>query len=100
MYFTSVYKSPAQVRAEKAALEATLMEKQSALEVIQEYLAKRETGVQVSDELSTLQDAIIKESDGLVTATKDNFESFDRQAKALRTIVSMQIDEINAELNK
>lgn len=99
-YFTSVYKSPAQVLAEKQATREALQKKEADLGVIEEYLSIRENSADPEERLSHLQDAIIVAGEGLIAASKEAFEDFDRQAKALRTIVTMQIDELKEKLKE
>lgn len=97
-YFTSVYKSPAQVLAEKQATREALQKKEADLAAIEEYLGMRENGTDPEGKTSTLQDAIIAAGEGLITASKDNTEDFDREVKALRTVISVDIAKLKKEL--
>jgi hypothetical protein len=101
-YFTSVYKSPEQLRVERAATEAKLETKRETLAVIEEYLALREQndpGTQAGV-LDALQEKLLAFSEGLIVHAKDDYESFDRAVKAFRTIVTMEIDELSEALSK
>lgn len=93
-YFTSVYKSPAQMQAEKVAIQAALQEKQAGLVAIEDYFLMRQQPDAPQDQIVVLQDAIIKAGDGLITASKDDLEAFDRGAGALKTLLSMEIEEL------
>lgn len=102
-YFAFIYKSPEQLRMERYEMEQTLQEKKATLLIIEEYLAlreKQETTRDQNDTLSDLQDRLTQASDGLITYAKNDYVAFDRAVKAFRTIIAMEIDEINEELNK
>lgn len=64
-----------------------------ALQAIEDYLSLRSDLDLTNQKIFDLQDIILAASDGLITADKQDFESFDRQAKALRTILSMELDD-------
>lgn len=64
-----------------------------ALQAIDDYLSLRSELDLMNQKISDLQDIILVASDGLITADKQDYESFDREAKALRTILSMELDE-------
>ncbi len=78
-----------------------LLEKKSEeLSAIELYLDTRKKGITDEKELSYLQEKIILIGEGLITAAKENLTAFDRETKALRTIIQMEIDELDEEMQK
>ena len=92
-YFTigSVTYDTAIVQLEPVVSESG--QSDEALQAIEDYLSLRSELGLTNQKISALQDIILAASDGLITADKQDYERFDREAKALRTILSMELDD-------
>ena len=98
VYFISNYKSPAQIQAERAANEIKIQNNQDILVLIENYLALSENETINAKGLSDLQDQIIATVDLLETYEKNGLSSFISTVKAIRTIISMENDELRSKL--
>lgn len=75
---------------DERVVQHTIQQNRSALDIVEEYLSLREQGS--TD--SALQDDVRQVSNGLITAEADDLVAFDRQAKALRSIIAARIYEL------
>ena len=96
IYFTAIYQSPQQLQAQFDAQLLKIKSYNDTLALIDEYLSLR-NGSRSSEELKDLQESIINASDGLITASVQDYDSFDRQAKALKTVFSIEVTKLTGK---